>query len=140
MAIYSTGQLCFLLISRELIYMFLSLSITIAFYILFGSTSLIRVLFCHLRWLQPLGFSPHSINPYCSFAIRRVFMLLLTWMISWSLLTLSMLGRELKLLCVLHWFILDYMLIFSCLNSVSCSNIHSWDYAGIKWNISVSIV
>ena len=40
-------------------------------------------------------------------------MLLFTWVISWSLVTPSMLARELKLSCALYWFILEYKLIFS---------------------------
>ena len=45
--------------------------------------------------------SPHSLNPYCSFASARVFMLLFVWMISWSQLALNMLARELKPFCTL---------------------------------------
>ena len=55
--------------------------------------------------------SPHSLNPYCFFAITRVFVLLFIWMISWSQLALCVLSREVKP-CVLSWFVLDNVLIF----------------------------
>ena len=52
-------------------------------------------------WLQLQEFSPHSINPYCSFAITRLCVLLFTLMISWYLLAPSMLTSEFKPSCAL---------------------------------------
>ena len=86
-----------LLISRILIYVFLLVSINVTFYSLFGNINLNKGRFFLLGLLQSLGFSSHSLNPYCSFAIARVCMLLYTWKISWSLLTSIMLARRLKL-------------------------------------------
>ena len=48
-----------------------------------------------------LGFLHHLLNPYCSFAIRRVFMFSLIWMLSWLSIILSMLAREFKPSCTL---------------------------------------
>ena len=48
-----------------------------------GNKNFILGGFCHLGWLQLLGFSLHLLNPYCSFPIARVFMLFYIWMISW---------------------------------------------------------
>ena len=120
--LFNRVNMFLLLISRILIYISLLLSITIAFSILFGHSNLISERFCHLGWLWPLRFPPHSLNQYCSIAITRVFMLLFIWMISWSLLALSMLERELKPFCAVYWFVLDYILIFPSLNFVSYSN------------------
>ena len=50
------GNYTFLLIPRMLIYIFLLLSITIAFYILFDNANLINGELCHLAWLHPYGF------------------------------------------------------------------------------------
>ena len=71
--------------------------------------------------LQPPGFSNCSLSPYCSFAITVVCILLYPWMISRSLLTPSVLARELKISCTPFWFILDIVLIFPSQNSVSHS-------------------
>ena len=60
------------LISSILIYTILFFSLTITFYALFGNTNLISGRFCLFGWLQPLGFLTHLLNPYCSFAIKRV--------------------------------------------------------------------
>ena len=46
------------------------------FYALFGTIIHINGRCCLLGWLWSLGFSAASGNPYCSFAIARVFVLL----------------------------------------------------------------
>ena len=74
----------FLLISRMLIYIFLLLSITVTCYILFDNTNLISGRFCHLSWLQMLGFSLHLANKCCSFGDAMIFVLLLIWIKSSS--------------------------------------------------------
>ena len=51
---------------------------------LLGRINLISGRFCHLGLLPFLGFSLPLLNPYCSFAIKRVFILLFTCMISLS--------------------------------------------------------
>ena len=61
--------------------------------------------FCHLHWLQSLGFSLHLLNPYLSFASARVFMLLYFWMISWSWLMQSRLPGVYKPFSPLCWLI-----------------------------------
>ena len=59
-----------------------------------------------------------TLSPYCSFVITRICVLLFTWMISWSLLTPSMLARQLILSCAHFWFHL-------CLDiNFSKSNLH----------------
>ena len=72
------------LILRMLTYMFQLPSIIIVCCNLLGRINLISGRFCHLDLLQPLGFSLPSLNPYCSFVIARVFVLLFIWMISSS--------------------------------------------------------
>ena len=69
-----------------LICIFLLLSITITFYILFGNINIINGGFCHLVWPQSLGFLLH---PYCSFADSWVFILIYCWMICLSSSALS---------------------------------------------------
>ena len=56
-------MLC-LLISRKPIYLFLLLSSTVVFKWLFDNTNLINGRFCHLGWLQPLGFSHNLLNSH----------------------------------------------------------------------------
>ena len=104
----------FLLISRMLIYLSLLLNITITFYILFGNTNLISGRFFLLGWLWPLGFSPCSLNPYCSLATTGVFVLFI-WIISGPWHSLSMLTREFYPFCALYCFVLDYILFFASL-------------------------
>ena len=60
------------------------LSITVTFNVWFGSTNCISGGFCHLGWLQTIGFLHHSLSPYCSFVVTSVFMFLLFWIIFWS--------------------------------------------------------
>ena len=55
-----------------------------------------------------------SLKPCCSFAIARVCMLLITWIMLWSLLTPSMLARSLNLLVVSYWLILDNINFSKC--------------------------
>ena len=69
-------------------------------------------------------------NPYCSFAIARVFILSFMWMISWTILAPSVLAKELKPY-VLYCFFLDYVLNFPSLNSVSISFLGGC--VGIHW-------
>ena len=78
--------------------------------------------------MTPTG-SLHILNQYCSSAVTRVCMLLFTWMISRSLLTPSVLARKLKLSCSVFWFILDYILIFPSMNSIS-----QFSSFGLCWN------
>ena len=73
--LFNWAIMLFLLMWRMLIYTFLLLSITITFYVLFGNTNLINRRFCPLGWLWPQGFFL-TLNPYCYFAIVRVFMTL----------------------------------------------------------------
>ena len=65
----------------------------IIFNSLFCTTNLISGRICLLGWLCSLWYSPPSLNPYCSFAVTRVFMVLFIWMIFLAWLTLSMLER-----------------------------------------------
>ena len=82
--LFNRAIILFLLISNMHIYIFLLLSITFTFSILFGNTNFISGGFFHLGWPWLLGFSPHSVNPYCSFAVTRVFVLLFIWHVSGS--------------------------------------------------------
>ena len=52
----------------------------------------------------------------------KVCMLFFTWVICLFLLAPRLLIRELKISCTLFWFILDYILIFPNLTSISHSN------------------
>ena len=112
----------FLLILRMLIYIFLLLNITVIFTVCLATQTASVESSCLFGWIWPLGFAPHSLNLYCSYAITRVYMLLYTWKIYWSLLTPGMLTRELRLSCAVFWFILDYILIFQIQNSISHSS------------------
>ena len=66
---YSSKWLCFfILIASMLIYIFLMLSITIIFKWFLWQHNPFGERFCHLGLVQPLGFSLHLLNPYCSLA------------------------------------------------------------------------
>ena len=82
-----------------------------------------------------IGFSPHHTYTYIvPLLLHRFFVLLFSWMVSWSLFTLSMLARELEPSGALYWFILDYILNFPSRNSMSCSNFLFFFYCvGIQW-------
>ena len=94
-----------------LIYIFLLLCITVPFYSLFGSTNLISGRFYHLGWLEPLGFSPCSINPSCSFASLLSQEFSCYYLFGWYP-SLGVLERELDPSCTLYWFVLDYISFF----------------------------
>ena len=64
----NTTSMLPLVTSKKLIYIFLLLSITVAFGILFGNTNLTSGRFCYMDCLQSLQFSLHLLNPYCSLA------------------------------------------------------------------------
>ena len=74
----------------------------------------------------------HSLNPYCSFVITRVCVLYFTCIISWFFITPSMLAKELKLSCAHFWFILDYIVIYLSLKSVSHISFLPWVFVGIQ--------
>ena len=82
--LFSKVMMFFLLISRMFVYIFLLLSIIFNFYILLANRNLISGYSCQLGWHPHLGFSHHSLNPYCSFADTWGSVLLFIWMISWS--------------------------------------------------------
>ena len=123
------GDYAFLLIWRMLIYIFLLLSINIAFYGLFGTTYLITGRFCLLGWPQLLEFSPHLLNPCCCFAIARVCMSF-SWMMDWFVLTPSMLARQLQLSYAPLFFLGLHI-------NFSKSDLHlkqQFSFVGLYWN------
>ena len=71
---------------------FLMWSIIIIFCNLFGKTNFINGLFCHLGLLHPLRFLL-LLNPYCFFAVAKVFILSFILMISFSWVALSVQAR-----------------------------------------------
>ena len=81
------------------IYIFLSLSTPLLFTLCLAIQTVSVEGLAILATFGPLGFSPCWLNPYCSFDITRIFVLLFFWMISWSWLALSMLTRDLEPSC-----------------------------------------
>ena len=59
------------LILKMLNYIFLSILTGFFFCILFGNISHISGRICHLCRPQPLGFSLHLLNPFCSLPMQR---------------------------------------------------------------------
>ena len=105
------------LISRMLIYIFLSLSIIVIFCNLFGKICYISGRFYLLGGPQSPRVSWPSLNLSCSFALTRVSILLSIWMMSWSWFALSGQVRGGTHFGVPYWFTLDYILISPSLSS-----------------------
>ena len=104
---------------------------------LFGNTNLISGRFCILDWLWPLEFYLFSLNPDCPFAITRVYVLLFTWMISWSFLNPSMLARKFILYCAIFLFVLVYILIFQVWPSSHAALFFFWP--ALEWKRHVCL-
>ena len=84
--------------------------------------NLISGRFCHLGWSQPLGFSLQLLNPFCSFANAKVFILLYIWIFFSSFGKISFCASGYAQLCwICHVIQSDMLNIYHHLVYLYCS-------------------